>query len=268
MSARGIRNAQVLCAILGWGLGLTAAAAGQSGMIQRPDGTSQTAPMPEQQAWFEQVEQLNAAAAQALDAGRYDEAVTTARRAIDLDEANCVAPHILALALEDQGRMPEALAAYQALADRGSSQPGDLLPYALLLLHQGQWVKALAAYEKALPYVANGDLLRANSAFSPTTPDPAALEVAIHLARGLTFNSGLSIVRHPEKEKAMAEFQHALALAPNSDLVNYYYGFGLQQTGQNAQAQAAFTKAIKLAHGGVKIAAEQALEKLKQKKTA
>ena len=66
-----------------------------------------------------------------------------------------LAPTILAQALEAEGKMPEALAAYQTLADRGGPTGG---PHALCLdaAAPGHWEKALAAYGKALPFVSDG----------------------------------------------------------------------------------------------------------------
>ena len=61
--------------------------------------------------------------------------------------------------------------------------------------------------------------------------------------------------------KALAEFTAALQLAPDSDLANYYYGTGLTQAGQTAQASVAFKKAATMTKNkAVKAAAEEALK--------
>jgi len=55
-----------------------------------------------------------------------------------------------------------------------------------------------------------------------------------------------------------------LQLQPDSGLINFYYGYGLQRLGRKAQANAAFQKTVKIAKGEVKAAAEQALKKNKK----
>lgn len=212
---------------------------------------------PGQQARAKQLQQLRDDGMKAFKAGRYGEAIADARQAIAMNEADPLAPKIVAQALEAQGKIPEALAAYQALADRGSSHPEDLMPYALLLLHQGQWGAALAAFEKALPFVSEGVLLRANSGFSFDAPQPATLEAAIHVARGLTYNTGDIVTPHPQNERALIEDQKALALAPESPLTNFYYGFTLKLLGRRSEAQAAFATAAQLGGEDVKAAVKR-----------
>ncbi len=261
MNIGEVRKARTICAILGGGLGLAVAALGQSGMTPNPDGSSPATLTPQQEAETRQLQQMDNAAMTALNTGRYAEAIADARQAMALDADDILGPKVLPRALEAEGNIPGALQAYKALADRGSYRPEDLMPYALLLLHQGQWGAALAAYEKALPYVGEGNLLRASNDFSLNTPNPAALEAAIHVARGLTYSVGDLVTPHPQDDKALTEFQRATVLAPASPLASYYYGYGLQKMGRKTEAQAAFKKAAALDQGSgdVKAAAEAAL---------
>ncbi len=221
---------------------------------------------PEQKATQEQAEALDRAAAKALHVGHYIQAEADARQALALTGGfDLLGPDLLAAALDAQGKMQAALQAYKVIVvDEGDAAPRTLLPYALLLLKAGQWAQAVAAYDKALPHLAFGELVRANSDFSPDTPEPAALATAIHIARGLTYNAEADWAREPQDKEALSEYQKALTLEPNSDLANYYYGYGLKKLGRTTQASAAFQKTIKIAHGGVKLAAEQALKKMKK----
>lgn len=231
-------------------------------------GANPTPRTPEMQAQIDRIESLNHAAAVALHAGDYATAEADARASMAVGQDSGVAEELLAQSLEFQGREQEAYLAYKRMVDARDDAPRDLLPYALLSLKAGNWTQALAAYQKALrglglqesPVMPHMDL-----AFSPDDPQPTMLAAAIHVARGLTYNGGCDWAYNSQDDKALAEYQKALALDPNWDLANYYYGYGLQHLGRTAQASAAFQKTLKIAHGGVKLAAVQALKKLKVK---
>ncbi len=240
-------------------------------------------PTPEQQARAEQAARLGGTAFLSLRAGHYKEAEAEARASMSLEPGG-VANQVLAAALDAQGKEQEALQAYHALVidsnGRLGGQTRDLLPYALLLLKSGQWVQALAAYNRAIsslpsvgphrerPIVQDEDVIRANSHFSPDTPEPTALATAIHIARGLVYNASPDWAGESQNKEAMAEYGEALKLAPNSPLTNYYYGTGWQQLspaerakfGSVQQAKAALQKAVLLGKGDVKRAALKALK--------
>jgi tetratricopeptide (TPR) repeat protein len=261
MNIRETKKARIICAMLGGCLSLASSVLAQSGMTSNFGGSVPDTMTPQKITQDNLQLQLDEAAAQAYQAGKYDEAIADAKQAMSVRIMDILGPRVLAQALEAKGDTARALQAYQALADRGSSHPADLLPYALMLLHQGQWSMALAAYEKALPYVGDGNLLRADNDFAPDVPEPTALEAAIHVARGLTYSTGDLVTPHAQNDKALTEFQKATALAPDSALVNYYYGYGLRRSGRKADAEVAFKKAAALDenHGDVKAAAEAAL---------
>ena len=223
-------------------------------------------PTHRQRAITQQAMQLDRAAASALHAGRPGEAEADVRQALAISQGtDGLGDELLAAALEAQGKDQEALLAYKRMVDARDDATRVLLPYALLLLHAGRWEQAVAAYEKALPLLAFGDGVRANSHFRRDVPDPVGLETAIHIARGLTYNAEGDWAHESQDEEALSEYSKALQLAPDSDLANYYYGYGLQHLGRTAQARAAFQKTIRMAHGGVKLAAVRALKKLKAK---
>ena len=87
---------------------------------------------------------------------------------------------------------------------------------------------------------------------------PDQLQAAAHLVLGIDASNRL------EHDKALKEYNKALQLQPDSGLINFYYGYGLQRLGRKAQANAAFQKTVKMAKGEVKAAAEQALKKNKK----
>ena len=209
-----------------------------------------------QQAKNQECYAIDVAGFDALHTGRYSEAELCARHVIALTHGyDPLAPELLAFALDAQDRTQEALDAYKVLADRGGDFPRIMLPYARLLLQTGQWAQAVVVYNKQLPNLSLGDLVRTNSHFSPATQRPEELATAIQIAQGLTYTAGEGWGLHSQDEEAMEHFQQAAALEPNSALANYYLGYGLKRLGRQAEAQAAFQKAAALDDGNIKAAA-------------
>jgi len=236
----------------------------------------------EWQAKTAEAGQLGHDAAVGLRLGNYAQAVAEAREALSLNPGDGVAAEVLAAALEGQGKDREALAAYQTVVEHHDKHPRNLLPYAQLLLRSGKWAEALAVYNQALPLIPDvgthpetpvvhdGDLMRANSQFSPDAPEPAALATALHIARGMVFNVTPSWGGEAQNTEAMAEYGKALQLAPNNALTNYYYGAGWQMLsptertkfGTGQQARAHLQKAVKTGNANVKAAARRMLKQL------
>ena len=87
------------------------------------------------------------------------------------------------------------------------------------------------------------------------------------MALGRTIGFGQD--NEEKNQAAMREYAAALSLEPNWDLANYYYGYGWQQLSpaerahlglaQEAKAQEALHKAVKIGKGLVKAAAQKAL---------
>lgn len=221
--------------------------------------------------------ELTRQAAVALHAGNYAEAEDRVREAIDLPVFIAGAPQqLLAVILEAEGKDKEALQAYQSIVVNGKSiNPRDLLPYAQLLLKSGQWEPAVSAYNQALILLPNSKIVEANSQFSVSTPDPEGLAVAIHIGRGLIYDSQSSRAGEPQTMEAMSQFDQALRLAPTLPLANYYYGYGWQnlspaeraklaaKPGQREAVKAALEKAAKLGTPDVSAAAKAHLQQLR-----
>jgi tetratricopeptide (TPR) repeat protein len=233
---------------------------GNTRFAQRSGLGRRSATASKQQAKNQECYAIDVAGFDALHTGRYSEAELYARHVITMTHGyDPLAPELLAFALDAQDRTKEALDAYKLLADRGGDFPRILLPYARLLLQTGQWAQAVVVYNKQLPNLSLGDLVRANSHFSPDTQRPEELATAIQIAQGLTCTAGEGWGLHSQDEEAMEHFHQAAALEPSSPLTNYYLGYGLKRLGRQAEAQAAFRKAATLGQGDVKAAAEKEL---------
>jgi len=270
-------NKQISIAALGVLFCATAIALGQSyhptGHVHHSVGQSlgaNPAPLtPAQKAKEDEKWRLDQAALAALDAGQYAEAEADAQQSISVGPDSGLAQEFLAASLNAQGKTQEALQAYKVMADEGDVFPRNLVPYAVLLLKSGQWSQAATIYNKALPNL--GDMIQANSHFSPDVPQPRELAVALHVAQGLTYIGDAGWGSHSRHEEAMGEFDQALRLAPDSALANYYYGFGWQhldlkshtRAANAQQAKAAFQKAAALGGADVKKAAGEELRGFK-----
>ncbi len=226
---------------------------------------------PEDQAIANKTAQLVHDAAASLHAGFYAQAEKEARQALALDKDSAVGEEVLAAALDAEGKNQEAYQMYHVMVvDEQAQYTRVLLPYALLLLKSGQWAQAVTVYNQAIAQFSEKDLLRANSHFSADVPEPAALAVAIHIARGVTYNAGSDWAGEGQHREMMAEFGKALQLAPDADLANYYYGFGWRnldpkeraKMGSMQEAKAALQKAILLGKANVKEAARKVLKDL------
>lgn len=226
--------------------------------IQAEANTRRPIP-PQTLALQREAAELTRQAAVALHAGNYAEAEDRVREAINLPVINAgISQELLAAILEAEGKDNEALQAYQNIVKGNDIAPRNLLPYAQLLLKSGQWEAAVSAYNQALILLPDSKIVEANSHFSASMPDPKGLAVAIHIGRGLIYDSQSSRAGEPQTMEAMSQFDQALRLAPALPLANYYYGYGWQnlspaeraklatKPGQREAVKASLEKAAKL----------------------
>jgi hypothetical protein len=217
---------------------------------------------PTEIAYFNREDRLWRQAAIDLLKGHYAAAEAAAREEGGASEiqSSGAAP-LLALALDGEGKDQEALQLYAQIYKGGEWHPGILLPYAELLLKHGQWAKALAVYNRALPEVGGGpdngaQLLLEDSSFAEDDPEPADLETDIHIALAMAgdFVSGADGHYHPERN--LVEAKKALALEPDSPLANLEYAEALKEAGRGAAAYAAFTSVASKYGGDIRKSAE------------
>jgi tetratricopeptide (TPR) repeat protein len=210
----------VLCLLLT----LASTALGQPKAPLVPNGSSPSLMTLVQQARIEAQNEIDTTAKNAYLAGNYDLAIRDAQMAIASFDPDVIAPFVLAKSLEAEGKTAEALKAYRALVGEGNSYPTQMIPYAHLLVQEGDWNGALTAYEKALPYLPESDLLKSTTDFSVITPTHATVEAAIDMAQALVDVGGDFVTPHAQYDKALAEAQKALALEPNWAVGDYYEG--------------------------------------------
>ena len=172
----------------------------------------------------------------------------------------------LALALSAQGKQLEAIQTYEKLfhpdghvSFGGSYFSRAHLEYALLLDQMGNWPEAVGNYQSGVSTLGSGNGPKPNVEFAPNIPQPMALAAAIHIALGIDADAQLNNLGEYDHVRAFNEYAQALKLNPDWAVANYYYGYGLRQSGRRAEAQVAFQKAAQLDNGEIKAAAEKAL---------
>lgn len=239
---------------------------------------------PEVTATRERSVALITAGQKLFDAGNFAAAAITFRQAIAVGLNDPNAYIGLAESLNAQGKSVEALAAYRELIyelpvrqstssrdpekaaahraqvlqnptqrEFGSASVRVWMNYAILLCQSGQWAEAAAFYQRAAARVPTGDGPSLALQAGPSAPSLAELEAMAYVALGVDYAYRL------ELEKAVAEYDQAWRLQPDSPMVNYYYGLTLKSLGRINEAKAAFRKAASLGSGDVKKAAEKAL---------
>jgi tetratricopeptide (TPR) repeat protein len=174
----------------------------------------------------------------------------------------------LAEALTAQGKTAEALQLYQNLIyqyprnfSSVAQEMRTQMRCAILLSQTGHWKEAVSIYEKALPSAVYHGMPKLDVHFDPQSPMPVQLQAIAHVACGIELSG------HGDNPQAFKEYEKGSYLAPDSALVNYYFGDGWQQLspaeqakfGRAAQAKAALQKAVRLGKGPVKKAAQKVL---------
>lgn len=214
---------------------------------------------------------LTDAAQAALEAGDYASEEDYARQAVDLGVGSGLSNDLLAQSLKDQGKDDEALQAYRVIVvDQKDNNQDNLVPYAMLLLKAGQWAQATAVSNNVLPRIGNGETLIATSHFSPDVPQPKELATVLHIAQGLLYQEGQGWEHHSKREQGMSEFLQARNLIPNSDLTNYYVGYGWEHLDAQSrtkaanarQAKVALAKAATSKNSSIKKAADEAMKRM------
>ena len=152
--------------------------------------------------------------------GRYEEALTFAQRAVELDPVGSDGYRELGRAYESLGRMPDAEGTYRKAV---AARPDDWLAYNTLgafFLARGRWQDAAGAFTRVMAL----------------TPDNT---------RGYN-NLGATYFRMGRKDEAAAMWERSTAIRPTfaaaSNLGSYYYG-----RGRYADAARVFGKAVTLA---------------------
>ena len=117
---------------------------------------------------------------------------------------------VQALALEQQGKLPEAAQAWQAITRQSPQDPAAFASLGLVLSKQGKYQEAVPAYKKAL-------------ALNPKLP-------------GVQLNLGLAEFKQGRLQEAIAPLRAALAVDPHSVQAQTLLGLSCYGTKRFAEA--------------------------------
>ena len=225
-----------------------------------PPGTD-TLPLAQAQQQAQESVYDEEAGQKALADGILNTAEVDFRHSVDLNRSNPNALAGLAQTLEREGKNRQAIHVYRYLLypkqGWGTSLEEDpilRLHFALLLTGDGQWPEAVSVYESTIGGISLGPSFPdVRVHFSPSVPQPVALQAMAHLAMGITYTNQL------EHAQALPEYAAALSMQPNLAVASYYYGRGLTRLERRAEAKAAFERAAAHGEDDVKKAAGEAL---------
>lgn len=182
------------------------------------------------------------------------------QKALPLSEVPDEAATGLGKAMEEQGRLAEAFAAYRLAYGPAkhsySTFPADveaLTRYGLLAAQTGQWREAVRVYKQARERLNPKPAVALDVDFNPKAPQPEQLRAMLHVVRGLTLEE------QGKGNEALSAYSEAARLQPDQPLAQFYLGRGLQRAGRTAEARAAFQKAARFGNGAVQSAAQKAL---------
>lgn len=200
------------------------------------------------------------AAAKAMNRKDFARAEKLYQQAANVDRGSLFVWPALAEARDRQGKIAEAVTAYQIFLgpsiQKGSvlkAYPKSLMRY-VVLLGLSDWPRAIRLYERTLGQVLPAPGQPALDArFDPSAPEPKRLETMAHLALGLLWQG------RNFPWLAAEQFHEAAKRKPDIAVALYYEGVGFRTQGRPDLAIRAFRKAESLGHGPVETAARAAL---------
>jgi tetratricopeptide (TPR) repeat protein len=154
---------------------------------------------------------------------RFDEAVATLARAVEIDPGSFAAHYNLAGVLAAQRRLSEAEAAYRRAVAAAPQEPWGHVNLGYVLQEQGQLTAAIGCFERAI-------------AIAPALAPAHA-------------NLGSALYETGRLEAAVAALRRALQLAPEDAKTEVTLAQTLQAMGDLAGAEAAFRRALALEPG-------------------
>jgi tetratricopeptide (TPR) repeat protein len=196
----------------------------------------------------------NNLAADLLRDGSVDDAISDARRAIELDPADAEAHVTLGEALLKKGFKAEGLAQYdQAL----QIEPGNPIAHNNLgnvLLKEGRVDEAIIHYRAALKSrpdspKAHGNLGEAYLLKGRLDEAVAQLDEALAsdpLDAGANANLGIALAQEGHVDAAISQFRRALDIDPGFFIAHTNLGNALLQSGRTDEAIAQYAKALEL----------------------
>lgn len=209
-----------------------------------------------------------------VEAQRYDDAIATAKRALDKNAKNAPLTLNYAVALGGKG---DQAASQKAFEDAVKLEPNNALFYITWAQQLASWKKrdeALDKLKQAQKVAAEDPAVLGSIGFELRTlravPECiAAFDKAIAVKDNADFRTNRALCKHAAKDKAgaVADLTQATTKEPDFAPAHYWLGWALHEDGKFPEATAEYEKYLKLApKGPLAKAAEAKLALAKDKK--
>lgn len=209
-----------------------------------------------------------------VESQRYDDAIATAKKALDKNAKNAPLTLNYAVALGGKG---DQAASQKAFDDAVKLEPNNALFYITYAQQLATWKKrdeALEKLKKAQSVAGEDPALLGSIGFEMRTlravPECiAAFDKAIGIKDNADFRTNRALCKHAAKDKAgaLADLTTATTKEPEFAPAHYWLGWTQHEDGKFAEAVAAYEKYLKLApKGPLAKAAEAKLALAKDKK--
>lgn len=193
-------------------------------------------------------------AATVVTAGYWRDSETLFRHAIAVTEGNFVAYNDLAIALQQSGRVDEAISDYRKAIEVRPRYPEAEISLSSALLSQGRMQEAAAHIAKGLELAPESPEAHLNDATllakaGQTAQAAEQYRIALKLdANDPRTHDGLGVLltSQHENERAVAQFREAIRLKPEDSEAHYNLGKLLMDWGRAEEGVAELTAAVQL----------------------
>jgi len=189
-----------------------------------------------------------------LSKGEWQRAERSLKWASLTNGANPEIFYKLGFSLQQQGKLDEAIVAYQKVLKQQENYSAAYSQLGMIYHQQGKFEEAIAAFRKCIALEPNsadgyynlGYTLQSSDQFEESIPYYLQALKLQPQHSSAQMNLAIAFRKHGKLPEALNSFQTALTLQPNDASLHYNYALTLYEAGQIKEAVSAYQKAISL----------------------